>query len=198
MITYNIKQNDSLEKVVLVNDQNEPIGLMDKLLAHQHGTLHRAFSVFVFSLKNELLLQKRASTKYHSPNQWANSCCGHPRENESTHAAASRRLAEEMGISGALNPGTEFIYRADLTNNLVEHEYVQFFTSTIAIQPIPNPFEVSDYLWVTHDQLVKNQHGLDFAPWFQVYLKDYQQTISAIFKTAEQSILTSSLEMASP
>ncbi len=189
MITYNIQQNDSLEKVVLVNDQNEPIGLMDKLLAHQLGTLHRAFSVFVFSLKNELLLQKRASTKYHSPNQWANSCCGHPRENESTHSAASRRLAEEMGISAVLSPGTEFIYRADLANNLVEHEYVQFFTSTIATQAITNPFEVSDYLWITHDQLFENQHGLDFAPWFQVYLKDYQQTISTMFRAAAQTLL---------
>ena len=76
-----VEQNDSLERVILVDSNNQPLGLMDKLLAHQRGNLHRAFSVFTFSEQNELLLQKRAATKYHSPNQWANTCCGHPREN---------------------------------------------------------------------------------------------------------------------
>jgi isopentenyl-diphosphate delta-isomerase len=175
-----VEQNDSLEKVVLVNDKNQPIGLMDKLYAHQRGNLHRAFSVFVFSEQNELLLQKRASNKYHSPNQWANTCCGHPRENESTITAASRRLEEEMGLSVLLKEGAEFIYKAELSNNLIEHEYVQFFTGMTYEQPKANPFEVSDYLWVSREQIFNNT-DLDLAPWFNLYLKEYPYIISDMF-----------------
>ncbi len=175
-----VEQNDSIEKVILVDGNNQPVGLMDKLLAHQHGNLHRAFSVFIFSEQNELLLQKRADTKYHSPNQWANTCCGHPRENESTYTAATRRLEEEMGLSVLLRGEAEFIYRAELSNNLIEHEYVQFFTGTTSKQPKVNPFEVSDYLWIPREQLFNNT-DLDLAPWFKLYLKEYLNIINDMF-----------------
>ncbi|MCX7342734.1 MAG: isopentenyl-diphosphate Delta-isomerase [Proteobacteria bacterium] len=175
-----VEQNDSLERVILVDSNNQPLGLMDKLLAHQRGSLHRAFSVFIFSEQNELLLQKRAATKYHSSNQWANTCCGHPRENETTHAAANRRLNEEMGLSVLLKEGAEFIYKAELSNNLIEHEYVQFFTGTTSEKPKPNPFEVSDYLWISREQLFNNT-DLDLAPWFKLYLKEYPHIINDMF-----------------
>lgn len=176
-----VEQSDALEKVILVDDKNQPVGLMDKLLAHQIGNLHRAFSVFIFSEQSELLLQKRASTKYHSPNQWANTCCGHPRENENTFAAATRRLKEEMGLSLMLREGVEFIYKSELSNNLIEHEYVQFFTGITSKQPKANPFEVSDYLWISHQQLFNNT-DLDLAPWFKFYLREYQHVISDMFR----------------
>ena len=176
-----IQQDDALEKVVLVDNHNRVTGLMDKLVAHQVGALHRAFSVFIFNHQNELLLQKRAGDKYHSPNQWANSCCGHPRENESTQAAAQRRLMEEMGLDEFLKPGIEFIYQAKLDDNLIEHEYVQFFTGVTAATPTPNPFEVADYLWMSHEQLLENPQSLDFAPWFQIYRRDYAKALDAMF-----------------
>ena len=179
-----VEQNDVLEKVILVDDKNQPVGLMDKLLAHQFGNLHRAFSVFIFSEQNELLLQKRAAAKYHSPSQWANTCCGHPRENESTFTAASRRLEEEMGVQILLRKGVEFIYKVELSNNLIEHEYVQFFAGTTSKQPKANPFEVSDYLWISLEQLFKDT-ALNFAPWFKLYLKDHPHVISDMFSMGD-------------
>lgn len=175
-------QNDALEKVILVDHNNNPLGTMDKLLAHKDGALHRAFSVFIFSSKHKLLIQKRANTKYHSPNQWANTCCGHPRENESTIAAATRRLEEEMGFSVLLYPVTEFVYKADLNNNLREYEYVHFFIGFTDQHPNANLFEVSDYLWISQERLMNT--GLNLAPWFKLYLKDYKSVIDRMFSKA--------------
>lgn len=142
-----IKQDDSKEKVVLVDKNNRYLGCMDKLQAHQQGVLHRAFSIFIFNDHNQLLIQKRASNKYHSPNEWANTCCGHPRENENIDDAARRRLWEEMRLTTPLNKSIELIYKTDLTNNLIEHELVQFFVGiTTHHIPMPNPYEVSEYL----------------------------------------------------
>lgn len=172
-------QDDTLEKVILVDSQNNQIDLMDKLYAHKCGALHRAFSVFIFSLDDKMLLQKRASTKYHSPNQWANACCGHPRVNETTLHAATRRLKEEMGLSATLKPRYELIYKAELKDNLVEHEYVEIFIGYTDQLPSLNPFEVSDYLWVSHDQLANTT--LDLAPWFKIYLNKYRDVIDSMF-----------------
>ena len=178
-MTFLTNQNDALEKVILVDSDNNPIGLKDKILAHVHGDLHRGFSVFIFNQKNELLIQRRSATKYHSPNEWANTCCGHPRENEST---------EEMGISTSLTKGVEFIYRSELTNNLIEHEYIQFFTGIIEDEPEINPFEVSDYLWISKSNLFENTKHLVFGPWFRIYLNKYQKVINAMFETAAKKI----------
>ncbi len=90
------------DELILVNEHDEPIGVMPKLLAHQLGHLHRAFSVFIFNEQNELLIQQRALHKYHSAGQWANSCCSHPKPNEDTQKAAERRLQEELGFATPL------------------------------------------------------------------------------------------------
>ena len=113
----------SIEKVILVDENDNQVGVMPKLEAHQKGLLHRAFSVFIFNSKYELLLQKRASSKYHSGGLWTNTCCSHPREGEEILDAAKRRLIEEMGIDTSLRKVHDFIYKAELDNDLTEHEF---------------------------------------------------------------------------
>ena len=110
------------EKVILVDANDNPIGLMNKLEAHEKAVLHRAFSVFVLNEKNEIMLQQRASHKYHSPLLWTNTCCSHPRENETYKEAAQRRLQEEMGMTCTFKEGFKFRYRTELENNLIENE----------------------------------------------------------------------------
>lgn len=146
--------------------------------------MNRAFSIFVFNHKNQLLIQKRAGCKYHSPNEWANTCCGHPREHEHIVDAASRRLFEEMGMTISLTTGPAFIYQASLANGLVEHEFVQFFMGVTDDNPILNPFEVDECLWISKDQLFSHSLNLDLAPWFKVYLNEHQNIIDAMFLRA--------------
>jgi isopentenyl-diphosphate delta-isomerase len=111
------------EQVILVNEKDEQIGLMPKQEAHERAILHRAFSVFVFNDKNELMLQQRALDKYHSPGLWTNTCCSHQRNGESNIDAGVRRLKEEMGFVTQLSETTSFIYRAPFDNGLTEYEY---------------------------------------------------------------------------
>ena len=182
-----IKQDDSLEKVILVDGQNRSMGVMDKLLAHQEGHLHRAFSIFIFNKNNQLLIQKRNSAKYHSPSQWANSCCGHPRQEEACSVAAQRRLLEEMGLQTKLTPDIAFIYKVSLSNGWVEHEFVQFFKGITENIPKLNPFEASDYLWICQEELFSNSHRLEYTPWFQLYLNNYKEGIQNLFLTMNPS-----------
>lgn len=112
-----------MEKVILVNEQDEVLGVMEKMEAHEKALLHRAFSVFIFNDKHELLLQQRAFSKYHSGGLWTNTCCSHPRPGESTEAAAIRRLKEEMGFTANLEKAFSFTYKAHFENGLTEHEF---------------------------------------------------------------------------
>ena len=109
----------SKENVILVDEKDNQVGLMSKLEAHQKGILHRAFSIFIFNSDYKLLLQKRASSKYHSGSLWTNTCCSHPRDGEETIVAANRRLIEEMGIKTSLRKVFDFKYRAELDNNMI-------------------------------------------------------------------------------
>ena len=111
------------EQVILVNENNEQIGLMPKLEAHEKAVLHRAFSVFIFNNDNELMLQQRAISKYHSPGLWTNTCCSHQRDGESNIQAGKRRLQEEMGFITELEESISFIYKAPFDNGLTEHEF---------------------------------------------------------------------------
>ncbi len=137
------------ERVILVNDRDEQVGTAEKLLAHRRGQLHRAFSVFVLNGQGELLLQRRAATKYHSPSLWSNSCCSHPRPGEATLDAAHRRLREEMGFDCPLGPVGAFVYRADVGGGLVEHEYDHLFVGHWEGDPTPAPAEVDDWRWIS-------------------------------------------------
>src|SRR5690606_31322221 len=113
--------------VILVNEQDEELGAMEKLIAHQQGLLHRAFSIFIVNDKNEILLQQRADDKYHSGGLWSNACCSHPSPGENTLQAAHRRLQEELGFDCELHSLSQLRYKADVGNGLVENEYDYIF-----------------------------------------------------------------------
>ncbi len=131
--------------VILVDEKDEPVGVMEKLEAHRKAVLHRAFSVFIFNSKGELLLQKRAAGKYHSGGLWSNTCCSHPRPGENTLKAAQVRLHQEMGISTALDKAFDFTYRATFDNGLSEYEFDHVFIGSYDGPVHPDMDEVSDY-----------------------------------------------------
>ena len=138
-----------MEEVVLVDSDDNFLGTMEKMEAHKKGTLHRAFSVYLVNNKGEFLLQRRASSKYHSAGLWTNTCCSHPRLNETTLAAAERRLDEEMGIFTSLTHLFHFIYRVDFDNALTEHELDHVYLGTFNGEPNPNPEEVSKWKYMS-------------------------------------------------
>ncbi|WP_316814673.1 isopentenyl-diphosphate Delta-isomerase [Pedobacter nyackensis] len=149
------KIDDTKEKVILVDDNDNQIGEMSKLEAHFKGKLHRALSVFVFNTKGELLMQQRAKDKYHSGGKWTNTCCSHPRLGEKTHDAAVRRLDEEMGMVVELVPVFRFRYQAEVMKGVIEHEYDHVFFGVTDDLPVINPAEVSAYEYVNMDVLSK-------------------------------------------
>lgn len=167
------------ELVVLVDEQDQQIGLEEKLKAHQLGLLHRALSVFIFNSKKELLLQQRAANKYHTPLQWANSCCSHPRENESLFDATNRRLWEEMGMKADLKPGFTFIYKAAFDNDLIEHEYDHVWYGYSDVEPNINHEEVESYKWLTLDEIDRDieEHPEKYTAWFRILMKDHGQKL---------------------
>ena len=159
-----------MEEVILVNTDNEVLGYMEKMEAHEKGMLHRAFSIFIFNTKGEILLQKRAISKYHSGGLWTNTCCSHPRKNESFLDAANRRLSEEMGMSCVLNEVFSFIYKAELDNNLTEHEYDQVLFGTTDQIPVLNKAEAEDYKYIKPDQLKIDIHDnpSQYTEWLKI------------------------------
>lgn len=159
-----------MEQVVLVNEQDMEIGLMEKMEAHEKALLHRAFSVFVFNDAGELLLQQRAFGKYHSGGLWTNTCCSHPRPNERVADAAARRLMEEMGFTTALEKVFDFIYQADFSNGLTEHEFDHVFIGHYDGAIIPDPNEVHAYEYRTMESIQASldaKEGL-FTAWFEI------------------------------
>ncbi|QYA25714.1 isopentenyl-diphosphate Delta-isomerase [Gramella sp. MT6] len=167
------------EKVILVNEKDEQIGLMEKIEAHEKALLHRAFSVFVFNDKNELMIQQRALSKYHSPGLWTNTCCSHQREGESNVEAGKRRLQEEMGFSTELKDTISFIYKAPFDNGLTEHEFDHILVGNFEGVPALNPDEVAAWKWVSLDDLKvdmkKNPHI--YTEWFKIIFDKYSSHI---------------------
>ena len=160
----------SEEKVILVDKNDNQVGFMPKLEAHQKGVLHRAFSIFIFNNKYELLLQKRASSKYHSGGLWTNTCCSHPREDEDILDAANRRLIEEMCIENSLRKVYEFKYKAELDNDLTEHEFDHVFYGVYNEDPEINPDEADDFKWIDMDSLYDDikKNGDIYTVWFKI------------------------------
>jgi isopentenyl-diphosphate delta-isomerase len=161
---------DQAEMVVLVNEEDQELGTMEKLQAHREGALHRAFSVFIFNKKGELLLQKRAGGKYHSGGLWTNTCCSHPRPGETPGQGANRRLKEEMGLNCRVKPAFTFKYRADMGNGLTEHELDHVYTGVSDDVPVPDKNEVADWKYITLDELDKQlkAHPKQFTEWFRL------------------------------
>lgn len=163
------------ELVVLVNENNEKIGLMPKLEAHQKALLHRAFSVFILNDKNELMLQQRAADKYHSPLLWANTCCSHQRENETNIEAGNRRLQEEMGFDTELKELFSFIYKAPFDNGLTEHELDHVMIGYYNGEPTINLDEVAAWKWMDIDEVRKDiQQNPDiYTAWFKIIFNEF-------------------------
>ncbi len=159
-----------MEKVILVDKNDKPVGEEEKMEAHEKALLHRAFSIFVFNSENKLLLQQRAYTKYHSPGLWTNTCCSHPRPGENTFAAAHRRLVEEMGFDCPLQEIFSFIYKAGLDQGLTEHEFDHVFFGRYDMPPKINSAEVASWKWVSMDEIAEGmEHDPDdFTIWFRI------------------------------
>ena len=172
------------ERVILVDRLDREIGTEEKLKAHREGKLHRAFSVFIFNAKGELLLQKRSKTKYHSGGLWSNTCCSHPRPAESHYCAARRRINEEMGFDCELTEIFSFIYHTKLENNLFEHELDRVFVGNYDGHPIPNLDEVDDWKWINIDSLERDvgENPGHYTYWFKLIfnrvLKQYKKASS--------------------
>ena len=158
------------EKVILVNSNDEPIGLMPKMEAHEKALLHRAFSVFVINGNNELMLQQRAHQKYHSPGLWTNTCCSHQRDGEENIEAGLRRLQEEMGFETPLEYLFNFIYKATFDNGLTEHELDHVMLGRFEGEPSINPEEVASWKWMDIDQIHAdlNNNPSDYTVWFAI------------------------------
>jgi isopentenyl-diphosphate delta-isomerase len=167
------------ENVILVNEKDEPIGLMPKLEAHQKAVLHRAFSVFVLNDKNEIMLQQRAAQKYHSPLLWTNTCCSHQREGETNLQAGKRRLFEEMGFETPLHELFHFIYKAPFDNGLTEHELDHVMIGKFNDKPTINPEEVASWKWMAIDD-VKTDMVLNpqlYTIWFKIIFDEFYHYI---------------------
>lgn len=169
------------EYVVLVNDKDHQIGLMEKMEAHIQGVLHRAFSIFLFNTKGEMLLQQRALSKYHSPGLWTNTCCSHPRDGESLEQATQRRLFEEMGMRCEMREAFDFIYKADVGQGLTEHEFDHVFVGTTDLKPEINKEEVADWKYMPVSDVAASMeaHPELYTVWFRIAFKqieDYLKT----------------------
>lgn len=167
------------EKVILVDVNDEPIGLMEKIAAHEQALLHRAFSVFVFNDNNELMLQQRAASKYHSPLLWTNTCCSHQRPGETNVQAGKRRLQEEMGFEVELTELFHFIYKAPFDNGLTEHELDHVMIGKFNGVPDINREEVENWKWITLEELKQDMshHPENYTAWFKIIFEEFNHYI---------------------
>jgi len=168
------------ENVILVNEKNEKIGLMPKMEAHEKAVLHRAFSVFIFNDNDELMLQQRAHSKYHSPGLWTNTCCSHQRDGETNIEAGTRRLQEEMGFVTTLKEAGSFIYKAPFDNGLTEHEYDHIMVGHYNDDPIINTDEVASFKWMLLSDV---KADIDCQPenyteWFKIIFDKFYDYIN--------------------
>ena len=163
------------ENVILVNRNDEQIGLMPKLEAHEKAVLHRAFSVFVLNNKNEIMLQQRAQHKYHSPLLWTNTCCSHQRDGETNLQAGNRRLQEEMGFATELKELFHFIYKAPFDNGLTEHELDHVMIGYYNDEPKINPDEVENWKWMGIEDVQKDMqlHPGIYTIWFKIIFDEF-------------------------
>lgn len=172
------------EKVILVDSLDRELGEMEKMEAHLKGELHRAISVIVFNSRNEMLLQQRAFSKYHTPGLWSNTCCSHPRPGENVEKAANRRLLEEMGFQCHLVKAFDFVYKASFSNGLIEHEFDHVFIGAFDQNPSVNPEEAHAFRWITIDSLKKEMKATPeaFTIWFRLIIDQMEQQNPEVVK----------------
>jgi len=169
------------EAVILVDQNDRQLGMMPKMEAHEKGVLHRAFSVFIVNEKQELLLQQRAKSKYHSPGLWTNTCCSHQRDGESTLAAGKRRLREEMGLEVPLKELFSFIYKAPFDNGLTEHEFDHVLLGFSEATPNINMEEVEDWKWMSLKAIQEDikVQPKNYTEWFKIIFDRFYNYILA-------------------
>lgn len=163
------------ELVILVDEQDNEIGVMPKMEAHEKAVLHRAFSVFVLNDQNEVMLQQRALHKYHSPGLWTNTCCSHQRQGETNIEAGTRRLQEEMGFVVPLKETVSFIYKAPFDNGLTEHELDHVMLGYSNEDPVINPDEVASWKWMPIAGVKKDIeiHPEIYTAWFKIIFEKF-------------------------
>ena len=168
--------------VILVDEKDEPIGRMEKMEVHKKALLHRAFSIFIFNDKGEMLLQKRAHNKYHSAGLWTNACCSHPQPGDEIIDAATKRLMEEMGFTTRLEKAFKFIYKAPFDNGLTEHEYDHVLVGIHNGNILVNPEEVSDYCFKPLDDIKETMqsHAHKYTAWFKIAFPRVEQYILGV------------------
>jgi isopentenyl-diphosphate delta-isomerase len=169
-----------MEHVILVDEKDNELGTMEKMEAHRKALLHRAFSVFIFNSRGEMILQQRASNKYHSGGLWTNTCCSHPRPGESVKAAAQRRLGEEMGLKCSIHSLFSFVYKASLDNELTEHELDHVFVGHTNDQPSINLSEVMDWKYANASTIMSevDSHPDNYTEWFKICLPELMQRLN--------------------
>jgi isopentenyl-diphosphate delta-isomerase len=162
--------------VILVDENDNEIGTVEKLEAHKSARLHRAFSVFIFNSKNELMLQKRASGKYHSAGLWTNTCCSHPRPGKDIIAEAKNKLRQEMGFACELKEMFSFIYNAHLDNSLTEHEFDHVLFGRYDYKPVINNKEAENWKWISLSDLKESitKHPENYTAWLRICLPDVE------------------------
>jgi isopentenyl-diphosphate Delta-isomerase len=172
--------------VILVDEQDNETGLMEKMEAHEKAVLHRAFSVFIFNPAGEMLLQQRATGKYHSGGLWTNACCSHPLPGEATGAAAQRRLKEELGFNTPIQKAFEFIYRAELDNDLTEYEFDHVFTGVYEGPIAPDSTEVKDYCYKPMEDIKESivSHPHKYTEWFKIAFPRLENYLATTMRTA--------------
>jgi len=169
-----------LDKLILVTENDIPLGTAGKMEAHEKALLHRAFSIFIFNSQGEMLLQQRAADKYHSAGLWTNACCSHPYAGQETIHAAEKRLHEEMGFTTPLTPAFEFMYKAVFDNGLTEHEYDHVYIGVYDGEILPNPAEVQDYCYKNIAAIksdIQSRPEL-YTAWFKIALPRVENYLS--------------------
>jgi isopentenyl-diphosphate delta-isomerase len=159
-----------IQQVILVNENDEPTGIVGKMEAHEKAMLHRAFSIFIFNDKGEMLLQQRAMKKYHSGGLWSNACCSHPQPGEETYEAAQRRLHEEAGFNAPLEKIFDFIYKVEFDNGLIEYEFDHVFVGEYEEELNFNKEEVMDFCYKKMKDIHHSleTHPQKYTAWFHL------------------------------
>lgn len=167
-------------KVVLVDQNDQTLGEMEKIEAHVKGALHRAFSIFIFNSKGEMLIHQRSLEKYHSPGLWTNTCCSHPQLNETLKESALERLQFEMGFTTNIHKVFSFIYHAPMENGLIEHELDHVFIGYYNGTPNINANEVQNYKWVAPEILIMDikANPENFTFWFRKVAEDVLEKVN--------------------
>jgi isopentenyl-diphosphate Delta-isomerase len=171
-----------LNKLILVDENDVPVGTIGKMEAHEKAMLHRAFSVFIFNSKGDMLLQQRALNKYHSGGLWTNACCSHPYFEQDTLTAAEKRLQEEMGFTTSLQKAFEFVYQAAFDNGLTEYEYDHVFVGKYEGEIVPDKNEVEDYCFMSMEA-IKNaiqSHPQKYTEWFKIAFPKLEEYLSTV------------------